>query len=102
MAQLALSLYFEHHSPSLRVGPDMVAISKAMTFTVGGQFDPNSAPEKLAVAIHEMEHTNTEFEVSIVHINVLNALGAVKSAAFTLFPDDGGGGLCHGMPSSTA
>ena len=90
VAQLALSLYLEHHSPSVRTGPDVVAISKAMTFTVGGQFDPNSAPEKLAVAIHELEHTNTEFEVSTVYLNVLNALGAAKSAAFTLFPEDGG------------
>ena len=63
-----------------------------MPFTVGGQFDPNSAPEKLAVAIHELEHTNTEFEVSTVYLNVLNAFGAVRSAAFT-----GGRGGAHAM-----
>ena len=90
VAQLALSLYFEHHSPALWVGPDVVAISKALTFTVGGQFDPNAAPEKLAVAIHELEHTNTAFEVSTVYSNVLYALSVVKHTAFTLFPEDGG------------
>jgi hypothetical protein len=43
IAQIAYHLYVVHHSPAMRRGPDLEAISAALSFAPGNVFDPDRA-----------------------------------------------------------
>ena len=90
IAQLALALYFAHHSPIAHEGLDVVAISGALSFMLAGVFNPDTTLDALGKAVHMQRTTKTDYDVSAVYGNIVRALLVVQDETLTIYPWDDG------------
>jgi hypothetical protein len=85
IAQLAYHLYVAYHAPAVRVGPDLVAISAALSFAPGGVFDIDSTFTAFCVAHHSAINEHILFDSTSCVANIIKALSRVKGQVIEIY-----------------
>jgi hypothetical protein len=88
IAQSAYHLSVSFHAPALRTGPDLVAISAAMSFAPGGVFSPEAAFAQFCVALYDAVIEPAVFDCTACFARIVKALTRVKYECIEIYEHD--------------
>jgi hypothetical protein len=87
ITQLAYHLYVTDHAPAVRIGPDLVAISAALSFAPGGVFNIDNTFTAFCVAHHSAINEHILFDGTSCVANIIKALSRVKGQVIEISGD---------------